>query len=143
MTVEQFLSRLDGVRPRGTGRWSARCPAHADRSPSLSIREVETKILLRCFAGCDTPQIVEGMGLRMGDLFSGISIQPRQGPVCVTKKIDLADAAFQFELAALDRRLRAERICEAERKLDLAALSDTELDRALNAAMQAVADKAR
>src|SRR3546814_20948719 len=40
------------------GTWHGRtamclCPAHADRTPSLSIRQGDRGILVTCFAGCD------------------------------------------------------------------------------------------
>ena len=40
------------------GTWSGfsamcQCPAHEDRSPSLSLRQGDTGILVHCFAGCD------------------------------------------------------------------------------------------
>jgi hypothetical protein len=38
VTVEEFLGDLEKVRRNGAG-WIARCPAHEDRSPSLSVRE--------------------------------------------------------------------------------------------------------
>lgn len=47
----QLLAAL-GARRSGTG-WTARCPAHEDRHPSLSINFADDKLLLRCFAGCD------------------------------------------------------------------------------------------
>lgn len=37
--VEALLERLDRVRQAGDGKWLARCPAHKDHSPSLSIRD--------------------------------------------------------------------------------------------------------
>ena len=37
----QILDRLRGVRKIGDRKWTARCPAHDDRSPSLSIRECD------------------------------------------------------------------------------------------------------
>ena len=50
--LEPMLSRLDGVRRVGSG-WLARCPAHPDREPSLSVGEGEGgRLLLHCFAGC-------------------------------------------------------------------------------------------
>jgi hypothetical protein len=50
--------------------WIARCPAHQDRLPSLSIREGrEGRTLLRCFAGCDTSAITLALGLKLTDLF--------------------------------------------------------------------------
>jgi len=68
--VDEFLSRLQGVKQSGKG-WTARCPSHEDKQSSLSIREGnDAKVLLRCFAGCKTPAIVETLGLRMRDLFS-------------------------------------------------------------------------
>lgn len=68
--VEALLSRLQGVRQTGPGRWLARCPAHEDRTPSLSIRETEGgTILLRCFAGCGAVEVVQAVGLELRDLF--------------------------------------------------------------------------
>ena len=41
------------AQPTGAGRWKARCPAHNDRSPSLSIREGDDgRVLVLCRAGC-------------------------------------------------------------------------------------------
>lgn len=49
----------------------ARCPAHDDRSPSLSVREAAGgKVLLYCFAGCETAAVVAALGMSMGDLFT-------------------------------------------------------------------------
>jgi putative DNA primase/helicase len=51
MNLEAVLARLQGVRRNGSG-WQARCPAHEDRTPSLSINERDGKILVHCHAGC-------------------------------------------------------------------------------------------
>lgn len=52
MTVDDVLSRLEGVRRSGSG-WVALCPCHEDREPSLSIGEGDDgRLLLKCFAGC-------------------------------------------------------------------------------------------
>jgi hypothetical protein len=70
MPATDLLSRLQGVRPAGTGRWTARCPAHADRSPSLSVTEVESgKILVHCFAECPVEAVLAAVGLEMDALF--------------------------------------------------------------------------
>ena len=66
--IDRVLARLPDAR-RASAGWQARCPAHEDRSPSLSIREGSGAILLHCFAGCDTSEIVAALGLRMADLF--------------------------------------------------------------------------
>ena len=63
MIVGDVLHRLDGVRPTRRG-WAARCPAHPDRSPSLSIVEgTRGWPLLHCFAGCTRDEIVRALGL--------------------------------------------------------------------------------
>lgn len=64
------LSRLSGVRKTGPDRWVARCPAHDDRTPSLSVRWTGDKVLLYCFAGCSYRDIVEALDIRWGDLSS-------------------------------------------------------------------------
>jgi hypothetical protein len=61
--LDDVLSRLDGVRETRRG-WSARCPAHHDRSPSLSIaRGRDGRALLKCFAGCRYDEIVSALGI--------------------------------------------------------------------------------
>ncbi len=69
MDVNTLLSRLSGVRGRN-GSWSAKCPAHPDKSPSLSVKELpDGRILMHCFGGCGTDAILGALGLAMGDLF--------------------------------------------------------------------------
>lgn len=71
MDIADFLSRLSRVHQSGRDRWMARCPAHADRGPSLSIRLAQDgRILLHCFAGCGASDVVEAMGLTLSDLFA-------------------------------------------------------------------------
>lgn len=68
--VEVLLPRLERVRARGPGRWTARCPAHEDRSPSLSIRELDDgRALIHDFAGCAPADVLAAVGLGLRDLF--------------------------------------------------------------------------
>lgn len=70
VTAERLLERLDAVRANGDGRWMARCPAHEDRSPSLSVRETrDGTVLIHCFAGCSAADVVTAVGLEFRDLF--------------------------------------------------------------------------
>ncbi|MFK2876869.1 hypothetical protein [Rhodanobacter hydrolyticus] len=67
--ADLLLPRLDGVRKAGRG-WIARCPAHQDRSPSLSITEREDGVLLvHCHGGCEVADVCAAVGLKVGDLF--------------------------------------------------------------------------
>ena len=70
MEVNTLLARLQGVRGGRDGAWSAKCPAHEDRSPSLSVKALsDGRILMHCFGGCGTDAILGALGLAMGDLF--------------------------------------------------------------------------
>ena len=68
MTLEVVLARLQGVRRNGCG-WMARCPAHEDRSPSLSIRKENGKILLHCFGGCSIEAVCAALEIKVSELF--------------------------------------------------------------------------
>lgn len=67
--VDVLLSRLSDVRETSSG-WVARCPAHADDTPSLSIAEAPSgAVLLHCFGGCPTTAVLAALGLEWRDLF--------------------------------------------------------------------------
>ena len=67
-TQEQILSGLEKVRKTTKG-WTARCPAHEDRSPSLTIAEGSKGWLFKCWAGCDFSDILEAADLDVRQLF--------------------------------------------------------------------------
>lgn len=71
MSADLLLEKLDGVRRTGAGRWMARCPAHQDKRPSLSVRELDDgRVLVHCFShGCTAHEIVSAVGLEISDLF--------------------------------------------------------------------------
>jgi hypothetical protein len=108
MTAATVIARLEGVRERGEGRWTARCPAHADRSPSLSIRELgDGTVLLHDFGGCDALSIVRAIGLEFRDLFPAGRIrrvEPHERP-----RYSSSDA-----LAALDHEAHVVAIIGAD-----------------------------
>jgi len=70
MSMDRLLSRLEGVRRTGDGKWIARCPAHADKSPSLSVRDVgDGRTLVHCFGGCAVADVVGALGMQLAELF--------------------------------------------------------------------------
>lgn len=74
--LDNLLSRLEMVKRTGQGRYQARCPAHDDRGPSLTIRELDDgRILLHDFAGCDVESVLSSVGLTFTDLFPEREIQ--------------------------------------------------------------------
>ncbi len=72
--VRRIIERLWGgghdPKPSGAG-WAARCPAHNDHDPSLSVvAGSDGRALVKCHAGCNPGRIVSALGLRMSDLFA-------------------------------------------------------------------------
>ncbi len=66
----KILDRLELVRQTGPDRWMARCPAHPDKTPSLSIREVDGgRVLIYDFWGCEVGDILAAVGFTLADLF--------------------------------------------------------------------------
>jgi hypothetical protein len=71
--IENILSRLEKVKGRN-GAYTACCPAHSDKSPSLAIRELDDgRILLKCFADCSVQDILGAIGMDMNDLFPNVN----------------------------------------------------------------------
>jgi len=72
--TERILSALANRNcdPKRNGKgWSARCPAHEDRRPSLSVSEGDDgRALVRCHAGCTVESICDAVGLRLSDLMT-------------------------------------------------------------------------
>lgn len=71
------------VREQGNQLY-AKCPAHEDHDPSLSItwRDDSAKggsVLLQCHAGCSTDDVVAAAGLKFSDLFDTPPGRPANG----------------------------------------------------------------
>lgn len=87
-----LLERLDGVRQTGTDRWVARCPAHDDKHPSLSVRETgDGTLLVRCWSGCSAAEVVHAAGLTLADLFPPRPQDHHRGPIPTRSRWDRAD----------------------------------------------------
>lgn len=91
MTIAEILQKFEGVRTAGEGKWSARCPVHDDRKPSLSVGTGDRgTVLLKCQVGCETRAVLDAVGLQMRDLFperdrdkpSRASPRARPSPPC-------------------------------------------------------------
>lgn len=68
--VDNLLPLLDKVKRTGKETWIACCPAHDDKSPSLTISEKDDgRILIHCFGGCSVYEVLGAVGLDMAALF--------------------------------------------------------------------------
>lgn len=84
MDLNGFLNLLHGVTCTG-GQYKAKCPAHDDKKPSLSVAEGEDgKILLNCHAGCSIDEICSALGLALKDLFLEPPNTARKPPIIAT-----------------------------------------------------------
>jgi hypothetical protein len=97
MTLEEIIDRL-GARRSGKA-WMARCPAHEDSTPSLSIDEKDGKILLFDHGGgCSLQSICDAMGIGVRDLFtngtSSADVPP--GPKRIVETYDYLDEQRQL-----------------------------------------------
>lgn len=84
--ITRTLERLSDVKRTRAG-WTARCPAHPDKNPSLSITEGnDGRVLLKCHAGCEIAAIVEAIGLSIPDLFR--NAEETNGNTCTYDYLD-------------------------------------------------------
>jgi hypothetical protein len=131
--VEELLGRLERVRPCGKG-WVARCPAHEDRTASLSVAcGDDGRVLLHCFAGCASTAVLGALGLELRDLFdrpiSDPSPEARRAlrEHAIAADMRAAVAAIGFE--ALVLRVAAEQVRQG---VDLGDSDAARLDQALD-----------
>jgi len=124
MNTEAILARLQSVQRRGS-KWTARCPVHPDRSPSLCIRQGEEgRVLLYCFAGCTVEAICAALGLTMRDLFNEPRTPRKPEPPIVRD--------VRKELAGLRGRLTPS---DRERAVTIVVAHQNSLDGAITLAL--------
>lgn len=81
MGAQTLLGRLHRVKRTGRHRWMACCPAHADKTASLSICETDDgRVLLHCFAECSAAEVLAAAGLTFQDIMPE-SLQGQFKPV--------------------------------------------------------------
>ncbi|KAA0873528.1 CHC2 zinc finger domain-containing protein [Nitrincola tapanii] len=102
LTAADLLGRLDKVKPTGRDRYMACCPAHQDKSPSLSVRfdTSDGRVLIHCFAGCDISDICAAIGLEVADLFPSTD-RPHYAGLPDWKRRRLEDAMSHLKLLIL------------------------------------------
>ena len=138
MSFEALLDRLDGVKPTGPGRFMARCPAHADKSPSLGVKDCgDGFTVVNCLAGCETEDVLSAVGLSFSDLYPE-RIGPDHSYKPVQQRFDARQVLRVLRSEANLVAIAAENIAEG------ITLSDDDRDRVFNAAcrIRAAADGA-
>jgi hypothetical protein len=138
--IDAVLHRLEKVKRTAPDKWIARCPAHDDHRPSLSIREADDgRVLLKCWSGCSAQAITEALGLSLADLFPGDRrglAEHGTGPM--RRPFDYRDALQGIAHETLVARLIIEAANTGQEmdagSLDRLALAEERIDDALRAA---------
>src|SRR5688572_21455419 len=63
MSLAEILPHLKKVKKTGKNNYLACCPAHNDKSPSMTLMESDGKVVVRCHAECSFESIVNALGL--------------------------------------------------------------------------------
>lgn len=122
VSIDDLLSRLDGVRKTGTGKWTAKSPTRAERTASLSIRLTEDgRVLLHDFGGSDAADILAALGLNWVQLIPPHLRRDRHA--CSPAERQGHDA--QAALNAIHQAATITRIC-ANRMADGQPLADAD-----------------
>lgn len=126
MILNALLSQLSGVKQRGS-RWSAICPSHADRSPSLSISEGDKGLLLKCWANCTVDEICDALGIKPKDLFYDSRIDPHALRITQQRRVR-KQKDLEVIGVTIDACKQAEDFIETRRGLDISGWGDQRLD---------------
>lgn len=145
LNIEDVLSQLHGVRSCGSDKWTALCPAHPDKNPSLSIRQDGDRVLLHCFAGCSFADICAAGRFktrysRDAREFEGRRFRPDSNSQTASYLQNLPTRLSRYALALY---LRADSILSHARGLDCSEWTSLDFDRALLAVAQAYTDLER
>lgn len=79
MNAIEFGTHIKAVRKSGQ-EFTGKCPAHEDQRASLSWRDGDKGLLVKCFAGCEVSAIMGAIGLTTSALFSTNSKAPLAPP---------------------------------------------------------------
>lgn len=93
-TIANDLARRLGGHPTSRGAM-CRCPAHDDRSPSLSIRIGRSALLFKCFAGCDTDDVLRAL-LEVDDRVLGSRSEPTDDKGNHSRELALRERAREI-----------------------------------------------
>ena len=133
MTAEDIAKVLGGRRAGAS--WLARCPAHNDREPGLSIRQAEDDtVLVRWDAGCEQARVITALrSLAANAVRPPRRLDPPQQPKSQirSRRLSAASLALQFG-CSLDTLRRA-----------LLRNSDGSPATALGAALDIISGRAR
>jgi RecA/RadA recombinase len=91
LSLHEVSSKLQGVRFSGPDKLTARCPAHDDKSSSLSLGNGNKGIVINCFAGCKAEDVLDALALKWSDVMPDreiVKVGPKTEKVWQIKDVD-------------------------------------------------------
>lgn len=123
-----------GVQVRDQGTTArAQCPSHGSKGLTLAVRAGTTddgreKAIVTCFAGCETTDILDVIGLTLGDLYEPKTGPREYVPLKITRPTFALGAAGTWDLEELGNHMANRSAAEELKRTlgpDLLAISDT------------------
>ncbi len=106
-TLALILRETRAKANKGGNGWKGHCPAHNDKSPSLSISQgADTRILLNCHIKCSLDSICAALNIQKSDLFPPKPIQAQGKPrYAFEKAYDYKDERGTLLFQSVRKRL--------------------------------------
>jgi hypothetical protein len=136
MRAAELADRIPGAVQFGE-KWKACCPAHQDRRPSLTFKDGDKCVLLKCFAGCTLDAICQVLGLRPSDLFfDAIDSDPQRRKTAAQQRVRARQARERHahqQGTVIDALREADYFIRSRQGMDISQWSHAQLDAELNA----------
>ena len=119
MKAHLITEKLEYCRQVSSDKWIARCPAHDDRSPSLSVKAISNdRTLIHCHAGCGANDILDALGLDYSALY------PDEGenyPPAQNRRQKAAEKEITVAILLGEYMKQGKRLTESEKQLVIKA----------------------
>lgn len=142
MRAAELAERIPGAKLFGE-KWKGCCPAHQDRRPSLTFKDGDKCILMKCFAGCALDEICQALNLRPSDLFfDALDRDPQRRKSAAQQRERMrrqVAAKAQQDGRRIDALREAEYFVRSRQGLDISHWTNQKLDDELNVLADAYA----
>lgn len=136
MRAAELAERIPGAALFGE-KWKGCCPAHQDRRPSLSFKDGDKGVLVKCFAGCALAEICQALSLRPSDLFfDALDRDPQQRRVAAQQRERTREARERHahqQGTLIDALREADYFIRSRQGLAVSKWNHAHLDAELNA----------
>ena len=106
--INVILDRLDKVKSYGGGRYKAICPCHAEKTPSLSLKECDNDtIIIHCFGcGSNGMDVCDSLSLDIDVLFPekvGSDYRPEKRPFPAMQILECL--SFEAQIVSISAKM--------------------------------------